>query len=135
LEIWRAVLGEQHPSTAGSLEGLAMMYQAQSKYADAEALYQQALTIYHTVVGEVHPHTARCRYNLALLYRAQGNHEQALLLFEQAVVGWQTMFGDDHRDTRDAQDAVEQTRRALAKARRQKPIRLPGIFRKRAGHS
>jgi tetratricopeptide (TPR) repeat protein len=57
LKLYRTVLGEQHPSTATSLNNLALLYYNQGRYEEAEPLYKQALTICIKVLGEKHPNT------------------------------------------------------------------------------
>jgi hypothetical protein len=50
-------LGADHPHVANSLNNLALLYQAQGRYSEAEPLYLRTLTILMNVVGENHPHT------------------------------------------------------------------------------
>ncbi|MGK7895356.1 MAG: tetratricopeptide repeat protein [Xenococcus sp. (in: cyanobacteria)] len=45
LAIRQEQLGDNHPSTAESLDNLALLYQAQGRYPEAEALYQKVLAI------------------------------------------------------------------------------------------
>ena len=61
----RERLGENHPSTATSLNNLAILYKSQGKYQQAEPLYIQALELYKQLIGENHPHTATSLNNLA----------------------------------------------------------------------
>ncbi|WP_146034064.1 tetratricopeptide repeat protein, partial [Nostoc cycadae] len=41
----RKVLGEEHPSVANSLNNLALLYNSQGRYSEAEPLYIQALAL------------------------------------------------------------------------------------------
>ena len=45
--------GQQHPSLATSFNNLALLYQTQGRYAEAEDLYQQALAVYDAYIGWV----------------------------------------------------------------------------------
>ena len=67
-----AVLGENHPDYAISLNNLARLYKAMGDYAKAEPLYRQALEIRKRVLGENHPDYANSLNNLAMLYQAHG---------------------------------------------------------------
>ena len=60
-------LGENHLSTATSLNNLAYLYKNQGRYEEAEALYIQALEITKQLQGVNHPDTASSLSNLALL--------------------------------------------------------------------
>ena len=51
-----------------SLNGLATLYQAEGRYADAEPLYKQSLAIKEKVLGPNHPAIAVSLNNLAWLY-------------------------------------------------------------------
>ena len=53
----KRLLGENHPHIATSLNGLALLYGTQGKYAEAESLSQQALIIYQQTLGDQHAHT------------------------------------------------------------------------------
>ena len=66
------ILGENHPSVAISLNGLAMLYDSQGKYEKAESLYQNSLVILEKALGKNHPDVAVCLNNLAEIYRVQG---------------------------------------------------------------
>src|SRR5712692_5304313 len=51
LAIAEKVLGPEHPSTATSLNNLALMYQDTGAYAKAEPLHRRALAIREKVLG------------------------------------------------------------------------------------
>ena len=51
LAIYEQQLGTEHPSTASSLNNLAILYSDQGKYAEAEPLYQRALAVYEQQLG------------------------------------------------------------------------------------
>ena len=69
MEIRRTALGEQHPDYAGSLNNLAVLYDAMGRHAEAEPLYKQAMEIRRTALGERHPDYATSLNNLAILPR------------------------------------------------------------------
>ncbi|MDF5737306.1 tetratricopeptide repeat protein, partial [Nostoc sp. S13] len=67
LALSRKLLGEEHPSVATSLNNLALLYNSQGRYSEAEPLYIQALDICEQRLGANHPNTVTVRENLAYL--------------------------------------------------------------------
>ena len=81
----RSVLGEQHPDVATSFNNLALRYQGQERYAEAESFLQRTFSIYYEQqLGNDHPHVARNLSNLAVLYQKQGRYAEAELLCERS---------------------------------------------------
>jgi tetratricopeptide (TPR) repeat protein len=62
---------------ATSLNNLALVYQAQGRYADAEPLYERALAIKEEALGPDHPEVAVTCENMAELYRQIGKEGKA----------------------------------------------------------
>ena len=58
LAISEKALGPDHPSTATSLNNLALLYNSQGLYSQAEPLYKRALAINEKALGPDHPDTA-----------------------------------------------------------------------------
>jgi CHAT domain-containing protein/tetratricopeptide (TPR) repeat protein len=73
-----------HPHTADALGQLAVNLDSLGRYAEAEALYRQALAIYQTFDGES-TRTAATYSSLAVTLDHQGRHEEAEQIFEKAV--------------------------------------------------
>ena len=82
--ILEQTLGPEHPDVATSINNLALLYQAQGKYAEAEPLYQRALVIYEKALGPEHPYVAQSLENYALLLRATDRNAEADELEERA---------------------------------------------------
>ena len=61
-------LGLEHPDTLQSMNNLALLYQHQGKYADAEPLYKEALAGRQQALELEYPDTLTSMNNLALLY-------------------------------------------------------------------
>jgi tetratricopeptide (TPR) repeat protein len=55
LAIRKKVLGENHPDYATSLSNLSLLYQYQSRYAEALPLFTQAIDIKQEQVKQVFP--------------------------------------------------------------------------------
>jgi tetratricopeptide (TPR) repeat protein len=97
------MLGADHPLTASSLGNLAVLYQEQGKYEQAEAFAQQALTLLEGVLKENDAVStdsafflATCLTNLATLYGERHKYAQAERLFVRACAIWIHTFGPVH---------------------------------------
>jgi tetratricopeptide (TPR) repeat protein len=99
LAITRQVPGEQHPSTAISLNNLGSLLQAQGDLAGARPYFEQALAITRQVLGEQHPDTAQSLNNLGGLLQAQGDLAGAQPYLEQALAIRRQVLGEQHPDT------------------------------------
>ena len=71
---------------AGSLNNLALMYQHQGQYAQAEPLYERSLAILGKAVGPDHPDVATVLENLATLYRVTNRRKEAKVLKKRAAM-------------------------------------------------
>jgi len=67
LALTRKLLGEEHLSVALSRRSLALLYDSQGRYSEAEPLYIQALDILERILGANHPDTVTMRENLTEL--------------------------------------------------------------------
>ncbi len=94
--IRKKALGEEHPNVTQSLNNLALLYQAQGKYAEAEPLYLQALELNKKLLGIEHPYVAKNLNNLAALYRSQGRYTEAEPFYLQALELNKKLLGAEH---------------------------------------
>ena len=69
--------GAGRAATAEALNDLAMLYQIQGHYADAEPLYKRSLAVWEKALGPDHPDVAAAVNNLAALYQSQGRYADA----------------------------------------------------------
>ena len=80
---WSAALqeavkfGPEDPRLATSLNNLALLYNDQEKYAEAEPLYQRSLAIWEKALGPEHPSVALSLENYAALLREMGREDEA----------------------------------------------------------
>ncbi len=88
--------GDQDPRLATSLNNLAVLYFGQSKYAQAEPLYQRALAIREKTLDPAHPDVAQSLNNLALLCDAQGHYAQAEPLYQRALAIREKTLGPEN---------------------------------------
>ena len=98
LAIYRALLGDEHPSTAMILNNLAVTYEDRGKLKEAALLHQQALAIRRSTLGVYHPDTVTSLSSLASLYQEQGKLEQAASLYREALASQRQILGDEHPD-------------------------------------
>jgi Flp pilus assembly protein TadD len=82
----------------GSLNGLALLYDSQGRYNDAEPLYLQSLDIRKRQLGNDHPDVATILNNLAGLYESQGRYNDAEPLYLQSLDIRKRQLGNDHPD-------------------------------------
>ena len=106
LELARAAHGPRHPQTLASMSGLAGLYWARGRYAEAEPLTREALRLSREALGSRHPDTLGSVGNLALLYQtqgrlyqAQGRHGEAEPLLREALQLRHEALGSRHPDT------------------------------------
>jgi tetratricopeptide (TPR) repeat protein len=81
---------------ATSLNNLALLYESQGRYSEAEPLYLQALSLTRRLLGEEHPSVATSLNNLAGLYKSQGRYSKAQSLYLQALELRRRLLGEDH---------------------------------------
>jgi tetratricopeptide (TPR) repeat protein len=96
LAMRQAALGPEHPDTASSMAGLALLCQAQGDFAQAQPLFERALAIREKVHGPNHSNTAQSLNNLALLLLDQRDLEKARPLLERALSIYEETLGPEH---------------------------------------
>ena len=79
------VHGPEHANTLNSIDNLAVLYQSQERYAEAEPLWLETLETRKRLLGDDHPATLGSMYNLACLAALRGNHEQAFDWLRRAI--------------------------------------------------
>jgi hypothetical protein len=70
------VRGKEHPDTLISIYNLAMLYQAQGRYGEAEPLAKRALEGLTRVLEKNHPNTRGAANSLAKLKAAMAKRKQ-----------------------------------------------------------
>lgn len=78
------------------LDELAVLYETQGKYSEAEQLYLQALKIREKYRGVEHPEVATSLRNLAEQYEILGQHDKAEGLYRRAIAIKEKSLGPDH---------------------------------------
>lgn len=96
------MLGPDHPDVAQILNNLALLYEGQGRYAEAEPLLRRALAIAEKALGPEHPHVAMSLNNLAGLYEAQGRYAEAEPLFRRSLGIREKVLALQHPDVADS---------------------------------
>ncbi len=103
IPIWEAAvkvslkfLGDNHPTTAASYDGLATNLHAQGKHAEADSYFRKALAINRQSLGEAHPDTASSYDNLADNLKSQGKFLEAEPLMKNALAIRESSLGEEH---------------------------------------
>ncbi|MEH2458045.1 tetratricopeptide repeat protein, partial [Nostoc sp.] len=105
-------------SVATSLNDLALLYNSQGRYDQAEPLFLQALELRKRLLGDAHPSVATSLNDLALLYNSQGRYDQAEPLFLQALEIRQQVFGINHFNTVTVRQNLENLREKKSNSRK-----------------
>ena len=77
LHLYQRELGEDDPSTLGSMNALGVLRRKQRQYDEAESLLIEALEGRRIKFGDDHPDTLESRNNLIELYEAWDKPEKA----------------------------------------------------------
>ena len=96
LAIREKVLGPEHPDTAASLSGIAVL---EGDRGRARPLIERALAICEKVLGPEHPDTTGILSTLASLLRMEDEFGGARPLMERALAIREKVFGPEHRYT------------------------------------
>jgi tetratricopeptide (TPR) repeat protein len=78
------------------MNNLALVYEDQGRYDEAETLYIKVLEIRRRVLGEGHPNTPDSMNNLGNLYRKQGRYEEAEQLYIKTLEIYRRVLGEEH---------------------------------------
>ena len=92
-------LGADHPDTLTSMAYLAVTYQNQGRWDEAEELQVQLVKTSKTKLGADHPDTLTIMANLALTWKKHGRDAEALKLMEECVTLQTRIIGPNHPDT------------------------------------
>ena len=123
---------QQQDALANSLNNLALLYESQGRYNDAEPLYLQSLDIWKRQLGDDHPDVATSLNNLAELYRSQGRYNDAEPLYLQSLDIRKRQLGDDHPDVATSLNNLAELYRSQGRYNDAEPLYLQSLdIRKR----
>ncbi len=98
----RALIGGQalwpdgHADLAMCWSYLASLYKTEKRFAEAEAAYQQAMSLREQWVGKQHPDWASSLNDYAGLYFVQGQYDRAAVLYTEALQLHRSLLGNTH---------------------------------------
>ena len=95
VELAKERYGEDQPDFAPALLLLAQLYASQSRPADAERLFKQALAIREAALGPDNVLVADALVHLAYFYQAQSRFQEAEAAFKRALAIREKAFGPD----------------------------------------
>jgi Tetratricopeptide repeat len=82
-----------------ALDRIAILYENQGRYSEAEPLCVRSLTIREEQLGANHPDTAASLNNLAGLYSSMGRYLEAEPLYVRSLAIREEQLGTNHPDT------------------------------------
>jgi hypothetical protein len=89
---------------------LALTYEDQGRWKEAEELQVQVMQIMKRVLGDEHPSTLTSMGNLAHTLESQSRHKEALALIGLCFQSRQKVLGEQHPDTQSSQRALNSWR-------------------------
>ena len=95
LRIAQHDMGPDHPDTATSLKGLAVLYDILGQYAQAEPLYKRALAIWEKALGPRHRKVGGTLYGLAEMYCIQKRYTEAEPIYQRSLAIAEKVLGPD----------------------------------------
>merc|ERR1712194_917870 len=98
--------GEQKPSLAKALLGIADLMTITSKYDDAMDLYAQCLKIQQAAFGKEHGDIALTLYSMGLARLDEGVYSSALILFAKSLYMRIELHGKSHPTVGDTYDIM-----------------------------
>ncbi len=100
LAIWRRGPGTEDPDALGIINNsVATSYVENGRYAEAEAVYREALEIERRTLGENCPGAFDSQFGLAEIYTDQGNLEAADRIYTRLLEAWHGGAGAEDQST------------------------------------
>jgi eukaryotic-like serine/threonine-protein kinase len=96
LDIYRRVLGDDHPRVAMRLDNLAIVAQNMGDLPRAESLYRESIRRHERIYGDQHPETAAVKGNFGLLLQREGRLAEAEPLLRSALDAKLSVYGPDN---------------------------------------
>jgi CHAT domain-containing protein/tetratricopeptide (TPR) repeat protein len=122
LAVRKRLLGDEHPSTADSLNDVGVVYRSMGDSAKAEEFYRQALLTYKKVLGLEHPKTASTLSNLGIVYFERADYAKAEPLYRQALELRRKMPGQNRAETASSLNNLGMLYKAMGNAAKAEPL-------------
>jgi tetratricopeptide (TPR) repeat protein/predicted Ser/Thr protein kinase len=98
LEIKQAILGENHPGVANTINSIGVVRFNQAGGDDALEYFRRSLSIEQATLGPEHPGVANSLNNLAAALQQLGRYDEALEYHQLALALREAALGPDHPD-------------------------------------
>jgi len=99
LAIRRAALGDDHPDTIESINGMGVALEAQGKPAEGEVYIREALERSRRVLGPDAPITITTLSNIGAMLRVRGRFEEAEPMAREVLESCRRVMGPGHAET------------------------------------
>ena len=99
LNMRRAALGDEHPTTLTSIDNKARLLKSMGRFAEAKEHFREALEGRRRALGEDDPDTFTSINNMGFVLEAMGELIEAEAYFREALAGRRKVLGNDHPDT------------------------------------
>jgi tetratricopeptide (TPR) repeat protein len=99
MDMWKKLVGEEHPDTIISINNLAVTLSNKRHFSEAADLQRQALVIQKKVLGTEHRDTLTTMMNLAVTLSYQGKYTEAIDLERKTLEIQRRILQEDHVDT------------------------------------
>jgi len=106
LDLRRRILGEEHPATLTSLQGMGYVYRLMGKFDEAMSCYQKALESRRRILGNDHPDTLQSIESVGYVLQWTGRLKESLTYRNEALDGFRRLLGDERPETLDELDAM-----------------------------
>jgi tetratricopeptide (TPR) repeat protein len=99
LQLSKAKLGPDHPSTLANMANLAVSYDNAGRHQEAIKLTEETLALQKAKLGPDHPRTLNSMINLSDFYAHAGRFAEALKLADETLALAKAKLGSNHPDT------------------------------------
>jgi len=109
IDIYRRVLGPQHPDTLESMTNLGSTLDSEHRYQEAERLQREVFEVQRRIIGAENPATLGSMNNLAFSLERQDRYGEAEKLYGEALEIQRRVLGPSHPITLLSMDNLAHT--------------------------
>jgi tetratricopeptide (TPR) repeat protein len=99
LELYKRVLGPEHPYTLTSIYEVARALGKQGNYRKAEQMHREVLELDKRMLGPEHPYTLMSIHEVARALSKQGNYHEAGRMHQEVLELRKRVLGPEHPNT------------------------------------
>jgi tetratricopeptide (TPR) repeat protein len=98
VKVERTIFTTPHPALKAAINDLGIFYYHDQRYAEAEAMLFEALTLAKRLYGDRHVEVAASLNTVAFILSTRGDLVQSETLYRQALEMYRSLLGDVHAD-------------------------------------